>query len=153
MIMHPVRINPHWFFAMSMRTPVGMVAEPLETCRMVCREANWKSLRPRDFWMTGSINSMLAMYQWVMPWPMDRLVRMKAPLRGRRTFSSAGDAVPPQNRNPHFMAVHRYSQHATRFSLPRSTGRGISSTRRLATMRHGENLCCNCRRVRDDEGG
>ena len=93
MIMHPVRINPHWFFAMSMRTPVGMVAEPLETCRMVCREANWKSLRPRDFWMTGSINSMLAMYQWVMPWPMDRLVRMKAPLRGRRTFSSAGDAV------------------------------------------------------------
>ena len=38
--MHPTRIAPHWFFAISMIRPAGTVADPLETCRMAFSAPN-----------------------------------------------------------------------------------------------------------------
>ena len=77
--------------------------------------------------MRGSKNIMLAMYQWVIPWPMDRLVRMKAPLRGRRTFSSVEGAVVNQllrqHGRPNSRTVRRLSQPDVRRSPIHGPGR------------------------------
>jgi len=105
-IIQPMRIGPQLAFIWSTMAPPMRLTAPNPPWRMPNMKATWKFERPMAAWMAGIKTGNPWSYKWEIPWPNERLPRIKF----RLCLRSAGRCIASAIKSFAVANVFKYSK-------------------------------------------